>query len=72
MENEVLGAAADTRGAVDPGGEAAQLAMDAQLPVVVVCRVLGGPRSSSSARRAQLVPGPAGPGPSISDPTWSG
>ena len=42
--------------------------MDHQLPVAVVCRVLGAPRSTVYARRAQPVP-VAGPGPatSISD-----
>jgi hypothetical protein len=38
------------RGAAAPAGEAAQLAMAAQRPVAVVCRVLGAPRSSLSAR----------------------
>jgi hypothetical protein len=43
--------------------------MASQLPVAVVCRVLGAPRSSVYARRAQAaVPGrPSGPATSISD-----
>ena len=36
MENEVLRAAAE-KGAPDPAGEAAQIAMGHQLPVAVVC-----------------------------------
>jgi transposase-like protein len=49
MENEILGA-------VDPAGEAAQIAMEHQQPVVVVCRVLGAPRSTVYARRARTDP----------------
>ena len=43
--------------------------MESQLLVAVVCRVLGAPRSSVYARRAQAaVPGrPSGPATSISD-----
>jgi HTH-like domain len=42
--------------------------MEHQLPVAVVCRVLGAPRSSVSARRAQAgAGGRPGPAPSISD-----
>jgi putative transposase len=42
--------------------------MELQLPVAVVCRVLGAPRSSVYARRAQAgAPGRPGPVPSISD-----
>jgi hypothetical protein len=37
MENEILRAAAE-KGGSDPAGEAAQIAMDHQLPVAVVCR----------------------------------
>ena len=67
MENEVLRAAAEKRGS-DPAGEAAQIAMDAQLPVAVVCRVLGAPRSSIYARRASAsAGGRPGPATSISD-----
>jgi putative transposase len=55
-------------GAVDPAGEAAQIAMERELPLALVCRVLGAPRSSVYARRARS-PGAARPGPtgSISD-----
>jgi transposase-like protein len=42
MENEVLRAAAE-KGAADPAGEAAQIAMEHHLRVAVVCRVLGAP-----------------------------
>jgi putative transposase len=57
------------KGAVDPAGEAAQIAMACQLPVAVVCRVLGAPRSSVYARRAQAgAGGRPGPATSISDP----
>src|SRR5215207_481953 len=56
------------KGASDPAGEAAQIAMDHQLPVAVVCRVLGAPRSSVDARRAQGGGGGRpGPATSISD-----
>jgi transposase-like protein len=51
MENEILRAAAEPRGAADPAGEAAQVAMEHRLPVAVVCRVLGAPRSTVYARR---------------------
>ena len=61
------------KGAVDPAGEAAQLAMASQLPVAVVCRVLGAPRSSIYARRAQAgAGGRPGPATSISDPDLVG
>jgi putative transposase len=39
-----------------------------QLPVAVVCRVLGAPRSSVYARRQSTVPARPGPATSISDP----
>jgi hypothetical protein len=43
--------------------------MEHQLPVAVVCRVLGAPRSSIYARRAQAdTRGRPGPATSISDP----
>ena len=67
MENEILRAAAE-KGAPDPAGEAAQIAMAHQLPVAVVCRVLGAPRSSIYARRAPAgAGGRPGPATSISD-----
>jgi transposase-like protein len=66
MENEVLRAAAE-KGAVDPAGEAAQIAMDHQVPVAVVCRVLGAPRSTVYARRQPKAPARPGPATSISD-----
>jgi hypothetical protein len=57
------------KGAVDAAGEAAQIAMDHQLPLAVVCRVLGAPRSSIYARRARAGGcGRPGPATSISDP----
>jgi hypothetical protein len=47
--------------------------MASQLPVAVVCRVLGAPRSSIYARRASAgAGGRPGPATSISDPTWWG
>jgi hypothetical protein len=55
------------KGAVDPAGEAAQVAMAHHLPVAVVCRVLGAPRSSIYARRAGGQPGRPGPVPPIGD-----
>jgi transposase-like protein len=68
MENEILRAAAEEKGAPDSAGEAAQIAMDRKLPLAVVCRVLGAPRSSIYARRGRSTgtprPGPTG---SISD-----
>ena len=55
-------------GAPDPAGEAAQIAMEHQLPVAVVCRVLGAPRSSIYARRASAsASGRPGPATLISD-----
>jgi hypothetical protein len=46
--------------------------MDHQLPVAVVCRVLGAPRSTIYARRRSTVPARPGPATSISDPTcWA-
>ena len=69
MENEILRVAAEKKGGPDPAGEAAQIAMAHQLPVAVVCRVLGAPRSSVYARRAQAGGGGRpGPATSISDP----
>ena len=63
MENEILRAAAEKKGAPDPAGEAAQIAMEHQLPLAVVCRVLGAPRSSVYARRGpSWWLWPAGPG----------
>ena len=41
--------------------------MDQQLPVAVVCRVLGAPRSTVYARRQATVPVRPGPATSISD-----
>ena len=41
--------------------------MDQQLPVAVVCRVLGAPRSTVYARRQATVPARPGPATSISD-----
>jgi len=47
--------------------------MDHQLPVAVVCRVLGAPRSSLYARRAQASGGGRpGPATTISDPDLVG
>jgi transposase-like protein len=63
MENEVLRAAAETRGCRS-AGEAAQLAMDHKLPVAVGCRVLGAPRSTVHARRLG-APGGGRPGPKL-------
>jgi transposase-like protein len=61
------------KGAPDPAGEAAQLAMASQLPVAVVCRVLGASRSSIYARRASAsASGRPGPATSISDPDLVG
>ena len=55
-------------GAVDPAGEATQMAMDQQLPLAVVCRVLGEPRSTVYARRGRATGTPRpGPADSISD-----
>ena len=57
------------KGAPDPAGEAAQIAMEHHLALAVVCRVLGAPRSSVYARRAQAgARGRPGPAISISDP----
>jgi putative transposase len=39
-----------------------------QLPVAVVCRVLGAPRSTVYARRQATMPARPGPATSISDP----
>jgi hypothetical protein len=39
------------KGACDPAGEAAQIAMEHQLPLAVVCRLLDAPRSTIYARR---------------------
>jgi hypothetical protein len=56
------------KGAPDPAGEAAQIAMEHKLPLAVVCRVLGAPRSSVYARRAAAgAGGRPGPATSISD-----
>jgi hypothetical protein len=68
MEYEVLRAAAEKKGAADPAGEAAQIAMDRKLPLAMVCRVLGASRSTISARRGR-APGSLRPGPAtrISD-----
>jgi hypothetical protein len=56
-------------GAVDPAGEAAQVAVEHQLPVAMVCRVLGAPRSTIYAHRVGAAELRARPGPatSISD-----
>jgi transposase-like protein len=67
MENEILWAAAEKRGGPDPAGEAAQIAMEHQLPLAVVCRVLGAPRSTVYARRQATMPARPGPAASISD-----
>src|SRR6266571_1490685 len=63
------------KGATDPAGEAAEIAVDRKLPVAVVCRVLGAPRSTVYARR-----GRSGSGcrhdrdrpPRSATPTWWG
>jgi transposase-like protein len=69
MANEILRSAAEKRGAPDPAGEAAQIAMASQVPVAVVCRVLGAPRSTVYARRVQAgAGGRPGPATWISDP----
>ena len=71
MENEILRVAAE-KGAADPAGEAAQIAMACQLPVAVVCQVLGAPRSSIYARRASAgAGGRSGRPPRSATPTWS-
>jgi HTH-like domain len=41
--------------------------MEQQLPVAVVCRVLGAPRSTVSARRQQTVSARSGPATAIGD-----
>jgi putative transposase len=41
--------------------------MDRQLPVAVVCRVLGAPRSTMDARRRSTAPARPGPAASIGD-----
>jgi putative transposase len=46
--------------------------MDHQLPLAMVCRVLGAPRSTIYARRQQTVPARPGPATSISDPDLLG
>jgi len=61
MENGVLRAAAEN-GAVDPAGEAAQIAMQSQLPVAVVCRVLGAPAPAWTPAGSRPVPSPTRPG----------
>jgi hypothetical protein len=60
MENEILRAAAE-KGAADPAGEAAQIAMEQHLPVSLVCRVLGAPA------RPQPPAGRRATGPSWAD-----
>src|SRR4029450_4212320 len=55
------------KGVVDAAGEAAQIAMEHQQPVAVVCRVLGAPRSTVYARRQSKVPTRPGPVTSIGD-----
>ena len=73
MENEILRAAAEKRGLPDPAGEAAQIAMEHQLPVAVVCRVLGAPRSTHLRPPCRSrVPARPGPATSIGDTTWWG
>jgi hypothetical protein len=46
--------------------------MDCKLPVAVVCRVLGAPRSTVYARRQAKVPARPGPATWISDPDLVG
>src|SRR5215211_405061 len=46
--------------------------MDHQLPLAMVCRVLGAPRSTIYARRWSTVPARPGPATSISDPDLLG
>jgi hypothetical protein len=41
--------------------------MEHQLPLAVVCRVLGAPRSTVYARRQATMPARPGPAASISD-----
>jgi hypothetical protein len=68
MENEILRAAAEKKGAADPAGEAAQIAMEQQRPVATVCRVLGAHRSTVYARRGRSGRPPRpGPATMISD-----
>jgi hypothetical protein len=60
------------KGAVDAAGEAAQIAVERDLPVALVCRTLGAPRSSVYARRVRVrvragAGGRPGPASSISD-----
>jgi hypothetical protein len=56
------------KGGCSPAGEAAQIAMEHNLGVAVVCRVLGAPRSTIYARRrVGGQPGRPGPVPPISD-----
>jgi putative transposase len=50
-------------GAADPASEAAEIAVDHQLPLAVVCRVLGASRSTIYARRVGLTGPRARPGP---------
>jgi putative transposase len=56
-------------GAADPAGEAAEIAVERELPLAVVCRVLGAPRSTVYARRARAAGPRMRPGPvtSVSD-----
>jgi len=46
--------------------------MAQQLPVALVCRVLGAPRSTVYARRQSKLPARPGPATSISDPDLVG
>src|SRR4029453_2555888 len=55
------------KGAPDPAGEAAQIAMEHNLHLAVVCRVLDAPRSTVYARRQSKLPARPGPATSISD-----
>jgi len=56
------------KGACDPAGEAAQIAMEHQLPLAVVCRLLDAPRSTIYARRRTGgESGRRGPMPAIGD-----
>jgi hypothetical protein len=67
MKNEILWAA-ETKGAADPAGEAAQIAMAQQLPVAMACGVLGAAPLPDGPRRGRLeMPARPGPATTISD-----
>src|SRR5215208_4081112 len=64
----LTGGLSTDKGAPDPAGEAAQIAMEHNLHLAVVCRVLDAPRSTVYARRGHTDPlARPGPATSISD-----